>query len=580
MSKVTAEKLIELVQKSQLTTSEALEKALESIREERGGQLPDDPVDLAKALQRHHIVTHWHCEKLLQGKYKGFFLGRHKLLGHLGSGGMSSVYLAEHMKMHDKRAIKVLPRSRLGNSSYLARFQLEAKAIASLNHPNIVRAYDIDNEGDTHYIVMEYVDGSDLQSMVKKKGPLPFCQVADFIAQAARGLQHAHDVGLIHRDVKPANLLVNSQGKVKLLDLGLALFSDGSQASLTMDFNDKVLGTADYLAPEQALNSHRVDQRADIYGLGCTMYFLLTGSAPFPEGSIAQRIAKHQSTMPTEVRKLRSDCPGELEGICVKMIQKDPMFRYATANQVAEVLDAWRVKFLAEQKAYAKGSGDGGTGDSHLNLGDESGVGSGRQSASAIDTVSNRSSDTEAGKSSSIGASKLSAGDSGILMRIANKSSLSDAGSRIDLEAEIRRRTAQSTAGGQTNSTVSRSSLGSRSSSGGSTPGSKTLGPKTPGPKTLVPKTSPGISTVPLTTVARPANVPKPAETAGPAPLPQSRGKMILLILGLIVLLALAVAFGVFLAQHLGPNIQPAPAAWFGHGDVSDVLALENSRTA
>ncbi len=178
--------------------------------------------------------------------------------------------------------------------------------------------------------------------------------MADYVAQAARGLQHAHDMGLIHRDVKPANVLVNSQGKVKLLDLGLALFSDDKQASLTMDYNDKVLGTADYLAPEQALNSHKVDQRADIYGLGCTMYFMLTGSAPFPEGSIAQRIAKHQSTMPTDVRKLRSDCPGELEGICVKMIQKDPKFRYTTCEQVAEVLDAWRVKYMAEQNGQPK----------------------------------------------------------------------------------------------------------------------------------------------------------------------------------------------------------------------------------
>lgn len=556
MSKVTAEKLIELVQKSQLTTPEALEKALQSIREEHGGQLPDDAVELAKALQRHNIVTHWHCEKLLQGRYKGFFLGKHKLLGHLGSGGMSSVYLAEHVKMHDKRAIKVLPRSRLGNSSYLARFQLEAKAIASLNHPNIVRAHDIDNEGDTHYIVMEYVDGLDLQSMVKKKGPLPFSQVADFIAQAARGLQHAHDVGLIHRDIKPANLLVNSQGKVKLLDLGLALFSDDSQASLTMDFNDKVLGTADYLAPEQALNSHRVDQRADIYGLGCTMYFLLTGSAPFPEGSIAQRIAKHQSTMPTEIRKLRPDCPGELEGICVKMIQKDPKFRYATATQVAEVLDAWRVKYMAERKAYARGSGEGGAGDSHLNLGEESSVGSGRRSPSSIDTVSNRSSDTEAGRSSSVSPSKLSAGDSGILMRIANSASASDVGSRIDLEAEIRRRTAQSTAGGHASSAgtagtagsaVGRSSLGSRSGASSSA-----------GPRSAT-KNAASKSTVPVASAAKPVP-PLAAEVARPAPLPQSRGKLAMLIIGLIMLLALAVAFGVFLAQHLGPTAQAIPS--------------------
>lgn len=523
MTKVTSEKLIELVQKSQLTTAEALDKALEAIRAENNGELPEDPVVLAKALQHHNIVTHWHCEKLLQGKYKGFFLGKHKLLGHLGSGGMSSVYLAEHTKMHDKRAIKVLPKSRLGNSSYLARFQLEAKAIASLNHPNIVRAHDIDNDGDTHYIVMEYVDGADLQTIVKKKGPLPFADIADYVAQAARGLQHAHEMGLIHRDVKPANVLVNSQGKVKLLDLGLALFSDDKEASLTMDYNDKVLGTADYLAPEQALNSHKVDARADIYGLGCTMYFMLTGSAPFPEGSIAQRIAKHQSSMPTDVRKLRTDCPGELEGICVKMIQKDPKFRYGTCDQVADVLDAWRVKYLAEQKRPARVSTiGGGSGDSHLNLGEESGLGSGRVSASSVDTVSNRSSDTEAGKS---GGSKLSPGDSGILMRIAKKSETTEESSRIDLEAEIRRRAAQSTAHGQ-NSNASKSDRSQNAPSGQS--GTKRA------------------SQVPAKPVAKPVSkINKPVE------LPKSRGKLVAVIVGLVAMLIAAIAIGLFIFYRI-----------------------------
>jgi serine/threonine-protein kinase len=304
-----------------------------------------------------------------------------------------------------------------------------------------------------------------------------------------------------------------------------------------MDFNDKVLGTADYLPPEQALNSHNLDHRADIYGLGCTMYFLLTGSAPFPEGSIAQRIAKHQSAMPTEIRKLRPDCPGELEGICVKMIQKDPKFRYATASQVAEVLEAWRVKYLAERKAYALRTGESLSGDSHLNLGEESSVGSGRQSASSIDTVSNRSSDTKAGKSSS-GASKLSSGDSGILMRIANKASSSDASSRIDLEAEIRRRSAQSTGHGQALSAAGRSAAGSRSGAGAS------AGPKKP---------SASASTIPMTKVTRPVSAPVAAEAARqtPLPLPRSRGKLLMAIMGLIVLLALAVGFGIFIAQHL-----------------------------
>ncbi len=434
MATVTAEKLVELVKKSQLAQPEALDKALDTIRSEHEGTLPTDPVELAKALQQQKIVTRWHCEKLLQGKYKGFFLGKHKLLGHIGSGGMSSVYLAEHMMMHDLRAIKVLPQSRLGKSSYLARFQQEAKAIASLNHPNVVRAHDIDNQGDTHYIVMEYVDGDDLQTMVKKKGPMPFEKVANYMAQAAHGLQHAHDVGLIHRDIKPANILINSAGKVKILDLGLALFADDSQASLTIDFNDKVLGTADYLAPEQALNSHKVDHRADLYGLGCTMYFLLTGQAPFPEGTIAQRIAKHQREMPKEIRKIRPQCPGELEGICWKLMQKDPKFRYASAAQTAEVLEAWLAKYRVMP----------GGGGSSLNLGDEhdpqgSSLRGGSTYSGMIDTVTNRSSETLNGKSAS-SITNLSTSDSGVLVRIAKRASASDTSSQIDLESEIARR--------------------------------------------------------------------------------------------------------------------------------------------
>lgn len=432
MATVTADKLVELVQKSQLAEPEVLEKALEAIRSEHGGELPAEPVELAKALQKRKVITRWHCEKLLQGKYKGFFLGKHKLLGHIGSGGMSSVYLAEHVMMHDLRAIKVLPQSRLGKSSYLKRFQQEAKAIASLNHPNVVRAHDIDNQGDTHYIVMEYVDGDDLQTIVKKKGPLSFEKVANYIAQAAHGLQHAHDVGLIHRDIKPANILINSRGQVKILDLGLALFADDAQASLTIDYNDKVLGTADYLAPEQALNSHKVDPRADLYGLGCTMYFMLTGHPPFPDGTIAQRIAKHQKEMPKEIRKIRPECPGELEGICWKLMQKDPKFRYSSAAQTAEVLEAW----LAQRPT--------GSGNSSLRLGDEndprgSRPHGGSSLSATIDTVSSHSGDTLTGKSGSA-ITNLSASDSGVLVRIARNANASDTSSQIDLESEIARR--------------------------------------------------------------------------------------------------------------------------------------------
>lgn len=450
MATITADKLIELVRKSQLATNSAIDSALERIRSQHAGEIPNDAVELAKALEAEKVITRWHSEKLLKGKYKGFFLGKYKLLGHIGSGGMSSVYLAEHVKMHDLRAIKVLPQSKLGKSSYLARFQQEAKAIASLDHPNIVRAYDIDsevtNQGETHYIVMEYVDGDDLQVIVKKKGPLPFDKAADYIAQAARGLQHAHEIGLIHRDVKPANILVRKDGQVKVLDLGLALFSDDNESSLTMEYNDKVLGTADYLAPEQALNSHGVDARADLYGLGCTLYFLLTAQAPFPDGSIAQRIAKHQKEMPKEIRKIRPECPGELEGICWKLLQKEPKYRYASALQTAEVLEAWLAKSKVAVSAGASGSS--------LRLGEEvEGRSTSRSSGiggAVVDTVSNRGADTLSG------SEVLSASDSGVLVRIASSSS---SGSEINLQKD----TQGKTKGSSISSPASRNSSPSQS---------------------------------------------------------------------------------------------------------------------
>jgi serine/threonine-protein kinase len=455
MAKVTADKLVELIRKSGLMEGDVLDTSLNAFRVSKGEPIDNDPDVILQWLIDHKLITRWHADKLVQGKYKGFFLGKHKLLGHLGTGGMSSVYLAEHRLMHHKRAIKVLPKSRLGNTSYLARFQLEAKAIAALNHPNIVRAFDIDQENDTHYIVMEYVDGADLQTMVKRrlekykdqpdKKFLDFGVVANYIAQAAHGLQHAHDVGLIHRDIKPANLLVNSEGVVKILDLGLALFSDESQASLTIDYNDKVLGTADYLAPEQALNSHTVDRRVDIYGLGCTMYFLLTGHPPFPEGTIAQRIAKHQSTMPPDIRAERPEVPGELEGICFKMIQKDPKYRYANCTVVAEVLEQWLAKYKQQQAAVAKSASRSGI-DSSIGLGTETSSDkptslSGRSSRE-IDTVSNESGDTMGGKP----RSGLTTSDSGIMLPVSIQNIDSSVGSTIDLEAEIARKLPRSSA--------------------------------------------------------------------------------------------------------------------------------------
>ena len=340
---ITARQFLELLRRSNLLSDQELKKGLEACKVAHGGEIPNSPQQLADFLVDENFITTWHREKLLNRKYKGFFLGKYKLLGHIGAGGMSSVYLAEHTLMRRLRAIKVLPRNRVDDSSYLERFHREAQATAALDHPNIVRAYDVDNQGKTHYLVMEYVPGRDLMTIVKDDGPLDYVSAAKYIYQSALGLQHAHDAAMVHRDVKPANLLVDESDSIKILDMGLALMNEDQSelAGLTDKHNEKVLGTADYLAPEQALNSHNIDSRADIYGLGCTLYYVLAGHPPFPEGTLAQRIAQHQTKMPPDIRLDRTDLPETLGSICFKMLQKNPDHRYQSANEVASDLESW-----------------------------------------------------------------------------------------------------------------------------------------------------------------------------------------------------------------------------------------------
>ncbi len=337
MATVTVPRLLELVRKSGLVEEERLREALEDLETAGSGVQSDSGVLCSRLIERG-LLTSWQSERLLEGRTKGFFLGKYELLDHLGTGGMSSVYLAEHRVMHRRVAIKVLPTSRVADTSYLARFHREARAAAALDDPHVVRAYDVDQDGDAHYLVMEYVDGRDLEAIVRDEGTLPADVAADYICQAAQGLAHAHAVGLIHRDIKPANLLVDPKEVVKLLDLGLAKFSDDPLASLTLQHEENVLGTADYLAPEQAIDSHSVDIRADIYSLGCTLYFSLAGLPPFPTGTLAQRLLAHQTTEPPSLAQRRPDVPAELVAICNKMMAKSPAERYQSSLEVSEAL--------------------------------------------------------------------------------------------------------------------------------------------------------------------------------------------------------------------------------------------------
>lgn len=338
----TAANFLELVRQSQLISPDELNAAFATF-ESASAKVKGDATaaDLARHLIRSSLITTWQAEKLLSGKTKGFFLGKYKLLEPLGAGGMSFVYLAENQLLGQRRAIKVLPKSKVSDSSYLERFYREARAAAQLNHPNIVRTFDIDQQGDQHYMVMEFIDGEDLSSLVKRVGPLPISDAVNYLRQSAAALQHAHQAGLIHRDVKPGNLLLDKQGQVKLLDLGLAKFTD-QLSNLTVVHNETLMGTADFLSPEQALHSHLVDRRADIYSLGGTFYFFVAGHPPFPDGTVAQRLVRHQSVEPPTLASLRPDCPAFLSQLCEWMMRKKAEDRCHDCGEILAYLEKWQ----------------------------------------------------------------------------------------------------------------------------------------------------------------------------------------------------------------------------------------------
>jgi eukaryotic-like serine/threonine-protein kinase len=335
----TSDELLDLVQKSGVVEEPKLRAYVQKLTESSG--VPREPAKLAGLLVRDGVLTYFQAEQILQGKYKRFSLGKYKVLEKLGAGGMAQVFLCEHKLMRRRVAIKVLPVAKADDPSSLARFYREAKAIAAVDHPNIVRAYDIDQDENLHFLVMEYVDGINLQDLVKKFGPLNVVRACHYIYGAAVGLQHAHEIGLIHRDIKPGNILIDRAGVVKILDMGLARFFHDEDDILTKKYDENVLGTADYLAPEQALDSHTVDIRADIYSLGATFYFLLTGSAPFPEGTVPQKLIWHQNRPPRPLKSLRSEVPDELVAVVERMMMKDPKKRYQTPGEVMAALAPW-----------------------------------------------------------------------------------------------------------------------------------------------------------------------------------------------------------------------------------------------
>jgi serine/threonine protein kinase/putative intracellular protease/amidase len=266
---------------------------------------------------------------------------RYRVLGVLGAGGMGVVYKAEHRLMHRPVALKVINRRYTLDTEAIDRFRREVRAAAQLSHPNIVTAHDAEQAGDLHFLVMEFVEGVDLAKLVSRKGPMAVATACHLIRQAALGLQHAHEKGLVHRDIKPNNLVVTRKGQLKILDFGLARLTDPdgpahSTAGLTAP--SLVMGTPDFLSPEQARDARKADIRSDLYSLGCTLFYLLTGRVPFPAGSVIETMFRHCEDRPESVCALRPEVPQELSDIVARLMAKRPEDRYQTPAELAAAL--------------------------------------------------------------------------------------------------------------------------------------------------------------------------------------------------------------------------------------------------
>lgn len=359
---LTVEQFAKRVIDEGLVSAEALDRVRQSLTAD------DAPAAdaLAEALVKREWLTRYQAKTLLQERVDSLRLGNYTILDTLGRGGFGRVFQARHRRMKRLVALKVLAPEVTRNEEAVRRFQREVEAIARLNHPHIVTAHDADESDGTHFLVMEYVEGSNLASLVKEQGPLPLKRAVDYIVQAAGGLQYAHDHGLIHRDIKPDNLLLDREETVKVADLGLARLvapdAMGKETDASRLTSPRFLmGTPDYISPEQIDDPASADHRSDIYSLGCTFYFLLTGQAVYAEQSLTQRVLAHREGALPSLMQVRPDVPETLASLFEQMVARDPGERFQSMRELADSLRA-----CAETDLSAEDEPDGA--DRHGNL--------------------------------------------------------------------------------------------------------------------------------------------------------------------------------------------------------------------
>jgi serine/threonine protein kinase len=295
-----------------------------------------DDSDLAAELVRTNVISQYQAEQLLAGRTK-FTLGPYVITDWLGQGGMGQVFKGHHELMGRDVAIKVLPQDK-STPEAIASFTREIRTQAQLDHAHLVRAFDAGQEGKVYFLVTEYVPGTDLRRLVRLEGRLSMAQAANIICQVALGLDHAHRQGLIHRDIKPGNILVTPRGEAKLSDLGLAGF-------LHEGNNDpragRIVGTADYLSPEQIREPGKITSSSEIYSLGCTLYYAVTAKVPFPGGRTKDKVRRHLEEMPWHPRRINPEISEELVDVIADMMEKDCQRRIQTAAEVARRLEPW-----------------------------------------------------------------------------------------------------------------------------------------------------------------------------------------------------------------------------------------------
>ena len=334
----TLNAILSLVRRSELVAEDRLRTFLAGVRGKRLVDLTPDT--LLDHMVEANLLTAFQAEQLRNGRYQGFRLGNYRILDRIGSGGMGQVFLAEKDNTGMRVAIKVLRQQAYKAPKAFERFAREATISARLAHPNIVRVFDFHAGSQPPYLVMEYVDGISLQAAVAQTGPVAWGEAAHIGQQVALGLQHAHEAGLVHRDIKPANLLVDRHGGVKILDLGIVRVEGGESITQMVD-EQLILGTIEYLSPEQAVDSHHVDIRADLYSLGATLYFLLAGRPPFAEGSTRAKLLRLHSVAPESIRTHCPEIPDNLAAIVHRLLAKAPDDRYPTPRAAAAALAPW-----------------------------------------------------------------------------------------------------------------------------------------------------------------------------------------------------------------------------------------------